>query len=139
VNVPLHPRETSLKNKNDMRCRQMGKKWKTIEPGVWKPEKEGDSIEGVLVNKVPRDDTKDVSAKFYIEKPNGMFLVWGSAILEDRMQYAKVGQEVRITFKGTDKNKKGQKINLFQVDVADSEPTDAIADNTEDIEVEAVK
>jgi len=117
----------------------MGKKWKTIEPGVWKPEKEGDSIEGVLVNKVPRDDTKDVSAKFYIEKPNGMFLVWGSAILEDRMQYAKVGQEVRITFKGTDKNKKGQKINLFQVDVADSGPTETSADNTEDAEVEAVR
>ena len=25
--------------------------WKTIEPQLWKPEQEGDMIEGILVNK----------------------------------------------------------------------------------------
>lgn len=30
--------------------------WQTIEPGIWKPENEGDQIEGVLVNKEPRDE-----------------------------------------------------------------------------------
>jgi hypothetical protein len=28
--------------------------WKTIEPGVWRPKKTGDSIVGILVNKEPR-------------------------------------------------------------------------------------
>ena len=50
----------------------MGKKWKTIEPGVWKPEKEGDSIEGVLVNKVPKDETAGFSARYYIENKGGI-------------------------------------------------------------------
>jgi len=29
-----------------------------------------------------------------------MFLVWGSAVIDDRMQYVKIGQKVRITFEG---------------------------------------
>ena len=102
----------------------MGKKWKTIEPGVWKPQEEDDSIEGVLVNKVPRDEANNLSAKYYIENKEGMFLVWGSAILEDRMQYVKISEEVRITYHGEGKNKKGQKINLYKVDVAESEKTE---------------
>ena len=100
---------------------KMGKKWKTIEPGVWKPEQKGDAIEGRLVNKVPRDDTKSMSAKYYVDNESGIQMVWGSAILEDRMAYVKVGQYIRITYNGQDKNKKGQKVNLFQVDVADED------------------
>lgn len=99
----------------------MGRKWKTIEPGVWKPQEEEDSIEGVLVNKVARDENNNLSAKYYIDNKEGMFLVWGSAILEDRMQYVKVGELVRITYHGQDTNKKGQKINLYKVEVAEAE------------------
>ena len=92
--------------------------WQTIEPGIWKPEKEGDQIVGVLVSKEPKDESNGVSAKYYLENQDGMFLVWGSAVLDDRMQYAKVGQKVRITFEGKTKNKRNQDVNLFKVEVS---------------------
>jgi hypothetical protein len=95
-------------------------KWKTIEPGVWRPEKERDSIIGVLVSKEPKNDVSGISAKYYIETDNGMFFVWGSTVLDDRMQYVKVNQKIRITYEGKTKNKRGQDVNLFRVDVADN-------------------
>ena len=95
--------------------------WKTIEPGVWKPEQEGDHIIGVLLNKAPKDEQSGLSARYYIENPEGTFFVWGSAVIDDRMQYVKVGQKVRITFKGKTKNKRNQDVNLYTVEVSDTQ------------------
>ena len=95
--------------------------WKTIDPGVWKPESKGDTITGVLVNKEPK--TEDQSAKYHIQAEDGeMYMVWGSAILDDRMKFVTVSDIVRITYEGQDKNKKGQALNLFKVQV--KEPGD---------------
>ena len=93
--------------------------WKTIEPGVWKPEEEGDHIIGVLVNKEPKDEQAGVSARYYLENKEGMSFVWGCAVLDNRMQYVKVGDMVRITYEGKTKNKRNQDVNLFKVEVAD--------------------
>jgi hypothetical protein len=41
-------------------------KWKNIEPGMWKPEKEGDNIIGILVNKEPKDEDAGISARYYL-------------------------------------------------------------------------
>lgn len=112
-------------------------KWKTIEPGVWKPEKEGENIIGVLVNKEPKDEKTGLSARYYLETDKGMFFVWGTAVLEDRMQYVKVGDKVRITFQGKTKNKRNQDVNLFNVEVSekpDSE-TDSGGNNTDEQDV----
>lgn len=98
----------------------MEKKWKTIEPGVWKPVQAGDSIEGVLVNKTPRDDVKDIGARYHIESKDGMFFVWGSAILDDRMQYVPVGKYIRIQYDGQDDIGKGKKLNKYTVQVAEN-------------------
>lgn len=96
------------------------KQWKAIEPGMWKPEKDGDFITGVLVNKQPREG--DLSARYTLDvKRNGkpeMMLVWGSTVLDDRMQLVQLGQEVKITFKGKQKNKRGQDLNIYKVEVA---------------------
>ena len=102
--------------------------WKTIEPGVWKPEKEGDNIIGVLLNKEPKDEISGLSARYYIENQEGMFFVWGSTVLDDRMQYVKVGSKIRITFEGKTKNKRGQAVNLFKVEVSDTEPQKSESD-----------
>ena len=93
--------------------------WKSIEPGVWRPEKDGDQIIGILVNKEPKDEVNGMSAKYYIENEKGIFFVWGSTVLDDRMQYVKVGQKTRITYKGKTKNKRGQDVNLFRVEVTE--------------------
>jgi len=96
-------------------------KWKTIEPGVWKPEKEGDNIIGVLINKEPKDEQSGLSARYYLENQEGTFFVWGCAVIDDRMQYAKIGQKVRITFEGKIKNKRNQDVNLYKVEVSDTQ------------------
>ena len=51
-----------------------------------------------------------------------MFLIWGSAVIDDRMQYVKIGQKVRVTFEGHTKNKKNQQVNLFKFEVAKTVP-----------------
>ena len=74
--------------------------WKTIEPNVWKPQMQGDCIVGVLVNKVPKDENTGLSAKYQLENEDGMFLIWGGAVLDDRMQYVNIGSKIRITSDG---------------------------------------
>ena len=93
--------------------------WKTIQPTVWKPVDVGDNIIGMLVNKEPKDENSGISAKYYIENEKGTFFAWGSTVLDDRMQYVKIGQKIRITFEGKTKNKRGQDVNLFKVEVSD--------------------
>ncbi|MBT3255213.1 MAG: hypothetical protein HN366_01975 [Deltaproteobacteria bacterium] len=109
-------------------------KWKTIEPGAWKPEKEGANIIGVLVNKEAKDEQSGLSARYYLENEEGTFFVWGCAIIDDRMQYAKIGQKVRITFEGKTKNKRNQTVNLYKVEVSETqaektEPNKTIIDD----------
>ncbi|MBW1782928.1 MAG: hypothetical protein JRL30_19575 [Deltaproteobacteria bacterium] len=103
--------------------------WRTIEPGVWKPEREGDSIVGVLVNKEPKNEQSSLSARYYLENQEGTFFVWGCAVIDDRMQYAKVGQKVRITFEGKTKNKRNQDVNLYKVEVSEpqAEKSEAVS------------
>ena len=119
--------------------------WKTIDPGVWKPEKESEQITGVLVSKEPKDEITGLSARYYLETKAGMFFVWGTAVLDDRMKYVKIGHKVRITFEGKTTNKRGQTVNLFKVEVAEEpEPEDAknIAAQDEPVDIgqiEAVK
>ena len=113
-------------------------KWKTIEPGIWKPEKEGDNIIGALINKEPRNEQASLSAKYYLENEDGTWLVWGSAVLDDRMQYVKVGSKVKITFEGKTKNKKNQNVNLFEVQVAEKQEPD-ISESNEAVEIEEIK
>ena len=103
-------------------------KWKTIEPNVWRPNEKGDHIIGALVNKQPKDEITGLSARYQIENQEGMFLIWGSAVLDDRMQYAKIGDKIRITFDGKTKNKRNQDVNLFRVEVAESSQGDGSAD-----------
>ena len=95
--------------------------WKPIEPNVWKPQAQGECIIGVLVNKEPKDENTGLSAKYQIENEEGMFLIWGGAVLDDRMQYVKIGSKVRITYEGKTKNKRNQVVNLFKVEVAEVE------------------
>jgi hypothetical protein len=94
-------------------------KWKTIKPDVWKPEQKGDNIIGVVVNKEPKDEQANISARYYLENENGMFFVWGCAVLDDRMQYVKVGDKIRISYEGETTNKRNQKVNLYKVEVAE--------------------
>jgi len=93
-------------------------KWKDVEPGVWKPEKEEDFIEGILVNKKSAVNENE-SNQYFIENKDGIFLVWGSTIIDSRMKFIEVGSLVRITYKETTKNKKNQDLKIFKVQVGE--------------------
>ena len=58
--------------------------WKEVETNVWKPEAEGDQIQGVLIRKQPA--TGELSPRYTIETKEGQFMVWGSAVLADRIE-----------------------------------------------------
>lgn len=96
----------------------MEETWKEIEPNIWKPENEGDSITGVLLSKEPKDSKREMSAKYKVENEQGIFLVWGSAVLDDRMECINTGTKVRITFKEKKEIKKGRTLNVYKVEVA---------------------
>lgn len=92
--------------------------WLEIAPNVWKPEKEGDSIAGVLIHKEPENKERNLSARYKIENKDGIFLVWGSAVLTDRMDCVEVGKKVRITFKEKRDIDKGRTLKIYKVEVA---------------------
>jgi len=110
----------------------MAKKWKRVESKIWKPENEGESIEGVLIAKEPK--TEDIGAKYTIENKEGAFLIWGSAILDDKMHQVPVGSEVRITYEGQKKLDGKKKLNLYELDVAESDKEETPAVKEEAVE-----
>jgi len=88
-----------------------------IEPNVWKPEKDGDEIMGVLVSSEPspRYDNKVYHLEVKEDEKTTQKVVFGTTVLDDRMSYIKVGDVVKIIFKGIQKNQKGQDVKIFQV------------------------
>ena len=85
-----------------------------INPGVWKPLNDGDTMEGVLVSS---ELGKKFGGKVYhLETPKGeQVVIFSTTVLEDRMSYVKVGEYVKIIYKGTMKNAKGQETKMFEV------------------------
>lgn len=92
--------------------------YKTLEPTTWEDYKEEDSIEGVLIEK-KSGLGKNNSSLYTLEVSPGSFtLVWGSAILDERMSLAKVGDKLKITYKGLGEAKQGQNApKIFKVEV----------------------
>lgn len=104
--------------------------FRKIEPGVWKAENEGDEIIGKLVK--IGESTKYKTAKgptkvYHLEVTNDKTgetenkVVFGSAVLDDRMSFVEIGQIVKITFVKMDQNKKGQDTKIYDVSVAKEE------------------
>ena len=95
--------------------------WKESTGNFWKHEKEGDNIMGLLV-KVEENVGPNNSMLYSLEvKDEGITQVWGATILDSRMAPVKVGQEVRITYKGlAEKGGRGKnKPKIYKVEYRD--------------------
>ena len=92
----------------------MGYIYEEINPAMWKP-KEGESVEGELVNK-QKDVSTNGSMLYTIETDKELINCWGSTVLDNRMQLVDIGDSVRITFVRTEKNKKGQPLKIYKVE-----------------------
>ena len=91
--------------------------YKEIDPSTWNYEKEEDFIEGFLVQK-QEDIGINKSMLYSIETPEGVKNVWGSAILDQRMAFVKIGNRVKITYKGLSEAKAGKNAaKIFKVEV----------------------
>lgn len=91
--------------------------YEEIDPSSWSYQNEGDFIEGILVN-VEHDVGENKSNLYHIETPEGVRSVWGSAVLDQRMPFVKVGEKVKITFKGLGEKKSGKNApKIFKVEV----------------------
>lgn len=92
--------------------------YKEVEPKTWEYEKDGDFIEGVLIDK-KFSLGKNNSSLYTLETEPGDFtLVWGSAILDERMTLVKIGEQIKITYKGLGEAKTGQNApKIFKVEV----------------------
>jgi len=91
--------------------------YEEINPGEWKYEKDGDFIEGFLVSK--KSDVGPNNAKLYgLQTVDGIKNVWGSTILDSRMDFVDIGEKIKITFKGLGPAKAGHNApKIFKVEV----------------------
>ena len=95
--------------------------YQEINPTDWTYEKDGDFIEGILVIIQEKVGVNE-SMLYSVETPEGVKNVWGAAILDSRMALVKVGDQIKITYKGLAKAKSGKKpAKIFKVEV-DKEP-----------------
>ena len=91
--------------------------YQEVDPTDWKYDKEGDFIEGILV-RVQQDIGINKSMLYSIETPEGVKSVWGATLLDSRMALVKVGDKVKITYKGLAEAKGGkQAAKIFKVEV----------------------
>ena len=92
--------------------------WKEISrTPMWKPEKVGDSIEGVYIKVEINQGTRKNSSIHSIRTEDGMVSFWGSMILDNRLAQVPVGAKVKIIYNGVaEKAKPGQNpAKLFKV------------------------
>ena len=96
-----------------------GKKYKEVKTQIWKADKPGDYIEGMLIGK--EEGGKFEGSMVYRLNVDGEeFVVFGTAVLNTKMQNVPLGKDIKIQFDGTQKGKAGQNdIKLFSVFVAE--------------------
>jgi hypothetical protein len=84
--------------------------YKVSEGAFWKPTKREEFVEGLYINK-ETEVGENKSNIYYIEQlfNHEVVQLWGTTILDQRMAPVRVGQQVRITYKGLGEKGKGGK------------------------------
>ena len=111
--------------------------WKKVEIGnTWNYKEAGENAEfiGLFTGKEEHVGENDsIVYSFEQSKDNEPVSVWGSTVLDTRMKNVKVGEEVKIVYKGQkdSPNRKGKKYHDFDVfhrpaEFKDTEPLDGL-------------
>jgi len=91
--------------------------YEEINPTDWTYENDGDFIEGVLV-RVQENIGPNNSMLYSIETPEGVKSVWGATLLDSRMALVKMGNKLKITYKGKAEPQAGKNAaKIFKVEV----------------------
>ncbi len=87
--------------------------WNKVESDVWN-ENEEPEVSGILID--VQDDVGPNHSKMYKLNRDGKAVsVWGSKVLDDLMLSVKVGQEIKIVFKGLVKPEKGNEYKSYEL------------------------
>jgi len=83
--------------------------WQEATGAIWKPEKKGDELVGLLVA-IEKNVGQNNSTLYTIQrKDTGENVgVWGSAVLDSRMKGIAIGEEVRLVYEGLGDKKPGK-------------------------------
>lgn len=98
-----------------------------FEGEIWKPQTPGDHITGEYIECEEGVGMDGNSILYHIkeETPDGEYWkVWGSAVLNDAMRKANLGELVKITYLGQRKSKQGRTYNNFKVQRAKTEDSE---------------
>lgn len=96
-----------------------------VNPKIWIPENKEDCIEGVLLT-AESDVGVNKSMLYSLENKTGIISFWGATILDSRMKLLKIGDKIKITYKGLGPAKGGHNApKIFKVEV-DQEPKDDV-------------
>ena len=99
----------------------MSDEWTEVKGGVmFSFDSEGDSLEGELID-VRTEQGKYKSTFDDIKRGNDLLSVFGSTVLDGRMKRVKIGEFVKIVFKGVQANKEGNNYKDYQVFVKEPE------------------
>ena len=79
----------------------MTQDWKENTGNTWKPEKKDEEVVGILVD-IENEVGQNGSTMYTVEQSSNHETVniWGSAVLDSRMKGIKIGEEVKIVYKG---------------------------------------
>lgn len=77
----------------------------------------GDSVKGILTSKMPKKDDK--SAFYLLEDGEEITLVWGSTVLDRKLELVPLGSKVAIEFLGEkpSEKRKGKTYKDFRVGI----------------------
>ena len=80
------------------------KTYKDVEQEFWSYEQVSDAVMGVYLNS--QDEVGENKSKVYnLEQPNGKVIsVWGSTVLNHKMNLVKFGDDIKIVYLGKVKN-----------------------------------
>ena len=93
-------------------------KWRSVEQQMWKPEKEGDSIEGIYQGREELYFGLREVRRYYIgDGGDNKCSVLGTTVLDRLMERVPRNSRVRITYLGDTKSTSGRKVKLFRVEV----------------------
>lgn len=93
-------------------------------PETWKPEQEGDFIEGIYTLK-KENVGANKSNLYYIEVNGELKAVWGSTVLDDKMCYVSIGDKIKIIYQGKEKKYHKYTVEKDEPESSDEEdPTD---------------
>ena len=103
--------------------------WKKVEPSnsdVWKPENQGDTIQGKYKT-VKQEVGQNESNLYLLETEEGEYGVWGSAVIDSRMSEVPLGSMVKIVYKGKATGEKsGREYKDFDIFIGVEEDDDDV-------------